>query len=704
MFKFLGRLSASHPWALCAGWLIAGVLLWLVAPSWDSRTQDDDIRFLPERCPSVRGYQLLGQAFPEDVCASRLVFALEREGAPLTPADFVLAGKLVADLEKLRHEAPELKLGKIVSFRDGIVGARLISDDQRCTLIQVPLGSPFLALQTRDAVDRTKEVLARRMAGAGPDAPRLYATGSAGIGRDLTHAAGESLDGTTLATILLVVVVLLIVYRAPLLALVPLVTIAVSVWVAISFLALMTSLPGVHLVNISKIFAIVILYGAGTDYCLFLISRYREELEYGSDTPTAVGSSVRSVGGALAASAGTVMIGLGLMGTAEFAKVRYAGPAIALSLGVALLASLTLTPALLRLLGNVVFWPRGKPAVRKPVLRRWGSGEEKGFWEWISRKVAARPLLIWGVAVALLLPLAWLGLQVSPNYRPTGELAPNSDSLQGLTAIQRHFTAGETGPITVLLAGNVDWDSPEGRRQIDHLSRGFAGLEGVAEVRSLTQPLGKPLAQLLLGRPMPGGLGNFLGKGQPGLFSMLDQAKKTARDHYVAEMRASNGELVGVPPLGGCGPNPPKGGTPTKRCWATRIDVILNTDPFDPASTDTLQLIQTWLREELPRSLLVDCPLQAEAYGVTGNAYDLAEITEADRARVNVLILTGIFLILLLLVRRPGFALYLLVTVLFSYYATLGATMLAGTLWSGRPLAQVDWRVPFFLFTILVAV
>src|SRR5437660_1604852 len=200
-------------------------------------------------------------------------------------------------------------------------------------------------------------VLKRRLADAGPDVPRLYATGAAGIGRDLTHAAGESLDGTTLATVLLVVVVLLLVYRAPLLALVPLVTIAVSVWVSLSFLALMTALPGVHLVNISKVFAIVILYGAGTDYCLFLISRYREELENGQDGQAAIAGSVCSVGGALAASAATVMVGLGLMGMAEFAKVRYAGPAIALSLGVALLASLTLTPALLRPFGKAVFLP-----------------------------------------------------------------------------------------------------------------------------------------------------------------------------------------------------------------------------------------------------------------------------------------------------------------------------------------------------------
>src|SRR5262249_32593999 len=155
---------------------------------------------------------------------------------PLTDADRDLVKAMVADLEALRQEAPELKIGKVVSCRDAVIGDRLTSTDQHCTLIQVPLGSPFLALQTQTAVDRAHQVWKKRLARAGTDAPQLYATGSAGIGRDLTTAAGESLDGTTLATVVLVVVVLLLVYRAPLLALVPLVTIGVSVWVALNVL------------------------------------------------------------------------------------------------------------------------------------------------------------------------------------------------------------------------------------------------------------------------------------------------------------------------------------------------------------------------------------------------------------------------------------------------------------------------------------
>src|SRR5205807_3523179 len=113
------------------------------------------------------------------------------------------------------------------------------------TLIQVALGTPFLALQTRATVDRAEARLKQRLAEAGPSAPRLMTTGPAGIGRDLTQANADGLQGTTLATIVLVIVVLLMVYRAPLLALVPLATIAVSVWVSLSLLALLTLIPGV---------------------------------------------------------------------------------------------------------------------------------------------------------------------------------------------------------------------------------------------------------------------------------------------------------------------------------------------------------------------------------------------------------------------------------------------------------------------------
>src|SRR5207247_856352 len=104
-------------------------------------------------------------------------------------------------------------------------------------------------------------------------------------------------------------------------------------------------------------------------------------------------------------------------------------------------------------------------------------------------QVVNRPGLVWTLAFLLLLPLAVLGLRVTPDYRATSQLSPSSESLRGLEVLKKHFNAGETGPLTVLLASSQNWDGVSGHIEIDHLSRGFANLENVAEVRSLTQPL-----------------------------------------------------------------------------------------------------------------------------------------------------------------------------------------------------------------------
>ena len=680
MYKYLGRLATGHPWLICLTWILAGVVVGLYAPSWDGTAQDDDIHFLPADTDSVRGHQLLSESFPKEVFASKVIFVVERPDGALTKEDYSLVDRAVDDLKQLGRDEPGLKINTIYSHSDPFIGKRLVSEDRKCTLIQVSLECPYLALQTRDTVNRAEQVVRRRWDEAGAAAPRLFVSGPAGVGRDLTTAGASSLDATTIATIILVIVILLFVYRAPLLAFVPLATIAVAVYIALKLLALCTLIPGFYLVNISQIFAVVMLYGAGTDYCLFLISRYREELAAGHDEEKALQRAIKGVGSALVASAATVICGLSLMALADFAKVRSGGPAIAISLTVALVASLTLAPALLRIFGRRLFWPMGVPEAKTET-------EREDFWTKTSRAVTAHPVAIWVCTVVLLLPLALLGLKVQANYRATSELSTDSSSVQGLAVIQKHFTAGEVGPITVLLEADKPWSNEKGRRIITQLSSGFARLDNVAEVRSMTQPLGEPLNDP---KPAPKTVKENV---RANLFkrvwnkvskTVTQQIQYTAEQHYIAEIEAKEA-------------NEPKR-------YVTRIDVVLKSDPFEPESSYTLDVIQLWLAHLLPEDTASFADVRTETYGVTVNARDLATVTENDRVRINGLVVVGIFLILLVLVRKAWMAGYLLVTVLFSYYVTLGVTTLAAHLWLGRPIGVVDWRVPFFLFTILVAV
>jgi RND superfamily putative drug exporter len=671
MFKHLGRFTASHPWKICAAWLVIAGIFAFVAPAHDGRVQDDDIHFLPDRCDSVRGYKLLKQAFPQDVFACRAIFALERPDAPLTADDLSLASGIADDLVALAKDDPSLQIGRVTSPHDPFIGKRLMSGDGHCALVQVSLATPYTAVQTRATVDRAESVARRRLETAGANAPKLYVTGPAGFGRDLIAAGADSLASTTVATVILVIVILLAVYRAPLLALVPLVTIGGCVFVALRLMAICTLIPGFYLVNISKIFAVVMLYGAGTDYCLFLISRYREELAEGHGRKSAVARSVGAVGGALSASAGTVICGLGLMVLAEFAKVRCGGPAIAIGLAVALLGSLTLAPALLQILGRFAFWPAAAP-------RRAIGLSRETLWDRVSRFVIANPVLVWCVAAIALLPLALIGSLVQANYRTTSELSATCSSVRGLDIIQRHFTAGEVGPVTVLLESSAPWDSRPGQELLAHLSQGFCRLDNVAEVRSATQPLGETAAPA----PSPDARAPLRAVWQRVVQGFNDQVLRSARPFYLATVNRQNAEVR----------------------YVARLDVVLRTDPFDPKSFSSLEDIQCWLREVMPLDGDFARSVRAETYGVTVNARDLANVTESDRHRINVLVTGGVFLILLVLVRRPWLAAYLLVTVLFSYLAALGATTLFAHYGFGRPFGQVDWRVPFFLFTILVAV
>ena len=668
MFDNLGRFTAHRPlWVLAAWGLLAGLLA-AAAPAWEERCQDEDIHFLPARCLSVQGYELLRAAFPREVYGSKLILALERHDGRLRADDLALIKQLADELAALRRDHPDWGLGTITAPHDPLIGSRFCSPDGRCALVAVSLESPFLAIKTTEVVKqveaRLAPLVAAHRAALGPagDGLAFALTGPAGIGRDLNDAAYRSLDDTTLATVVLVVVILLLVYRSPLLALVPLATVGVSVWVSLRVLALLALIPEFQLVNITKIFVVVVLYGAGTDYCLFLISRYREELHAGRAPRRALRCALRHVGGALTASAATVVCGLGMMGFAEFAKLKYTGPAIALSLLVALAASLTLAPALLRVLGWWAFWPRaaGPAGAAGPP----GEGGER-FWGWVSRHIAARPARIWLVSVLVLLPFAVLGYRTDYVFDVCAELPREAQSRQGLAAIRRHFTAGEIGPLTILLEGERDWSAPEGRAAVARLSRELAALPNVAEVRSLTQPLGVPPAEPA---ERPAWLAVL-----PRLADTL--AESAAREFYLA--RPAQGRV-------------------------TRLDVVFHTEPFAAESVATMHAV----RQHLDRWQAAR-PVGAARYvlyGITPSVHDLAEVHEADRLRVQALVLVGILLILVAVVRRPFVAAYLLVSVLFSYYVTIGVTELLSLGWLEGELGRVDWKVPYFVFTILVAV
>src|SRR5439155_8444411 len=232
-------------------------------------------------------------------------------------------------------------------------GALLVSADHLALLVEMELTTDFMVNTNWPIIHKVEDLVRELRAGNRlPSGTDLAVTGSAVIGRDHTAAQAQSARATEVLTVLLVIVLLVLIYRAPLLAIIPLATVVIAVKLALYILALLAEAGYLALFEGIQVYVTILAYGAGVDYCLFLTARYKEELDRGTPTAEAVAKAVSGVGAALVASAATVMFGIAMMWFAQFGKFKEAGIAIPLSLFLVLCATLTFSPSLLLLSGR----------------------------------------------------------------------------------------------------------------------------------------------------------------------------------------------------------------------------------------------------------------------------------------------------------------------------------------------------------------
>ena len=676
LYERLGRAISRHWAATIAMWIAIWGGLHLVAPRWDDVTRDGDLAYLPEEMVSVQGERLFNAAFPQTRAKSQMVVVLARGDGPLNSADWEAAHRLA---ERLAPEAlPQLPIVEVWTPQTPVIGKMLASEDGRAALIVVLLKNEFMALDNIRALDAVRKTVEEARASDDfPPGLEAGISGSAAIGGDMLASAHESVKNTELATVALVVAILLIVYRAPLLVLVPLVAITVSVAVSLDAVAQLTEinrLPGLEHVDFkvfktTKIFVVVILFGSGTDFCLFLISRFREELERGRSQAEAVAAALSQVGEALVGSAMTTVLGLGTMFFADFGKYRNSGPAIALCLAITLAACLTLAPALLRAFGRAVFWPFGVDAERATSPERAetpGGSRMTAFWEWISRFILARPVAILATSLLLMAPLAYRGLSVEVSYDLLEELRSDRPSVIGTRLLRRHFAPGDTGPIVVLARREgAGFDQREGEQEIARLTKLLYDIPGVAYVRSISEPLGDT-------------------PGYANIFSAAGRRKLAAKKHpqtkaiYLSQAPSMAGDV-------------------------TRFDVILKYDPFSAEAVRMLDEINERL-QSLSRDPQSPWHETEFVYtGATAGIRDLKAVTQSDQSLIERLVVIAVLGVLIAILRRPLICLYLILSVLFSYLVTIGATELVFS-WLYRPFNGLDWKVPIFLFVILTAI
>ncbi|MFL6128389.1 MAG: MMPL family transporter [Mycobacteriales bacterium] len=284
-----------------------------------------------------------------------------------------------------------------------------------------------------------------QVAGTGAPGLTVHLTGPFGQAAD-SASAFEGIDGTLLfATIGVVVIILLLTYRSPILWLLPVLSAGVALTVAQALIYLLAEHAGLVVNGQSAGILTVLVFGAGTDYALLLVARYREELRRHEDRHEAMAVALHRAGPAIVASASTVIVGMLCLLFAETNSTASLGPVAAIGIGVALLVMTTLLPALLVICGRWLFWP---------VRPQYGSAEPttRGFWARVGHRIARRPRFIWVTTALVLGALSFGILALDANGLTNAEsFTGRPDSIVGEEVVARHFPdAGAGSPVAIV--------------------------------------------------------------------------------------------------------------------------------------------------------------------------------------------------------------------------------------------------------------
>ncbi|MCD1144368.1 MMPL family transporter [Kocuria sp. LUK] len=621
-----GRHRARHrhwlrillPALLIVGWLaVAGV----GGPYFGKISEvstNDQSSFLPESTESTRVTNLQGEFRDSDAIPA--IVLLVREGG-LEAGDRAWAEELTAAVQ-------EEGLG------EGETSPPIPSEDGDALQIVVPLGD--------GQVGEDVEALTALLEEDAPEGLQSWVTGPAGFTADLV-AGFEGIDGLLLGVALAVVfVILLVVYRSPVL---PVLVLLTSVFALSAAILVVYWLASAELVTISgqvQGILFILVVGAATDYSLLYTARYRDALLHHRSRTAATRAALRGTVEPVVASGATVIAGLLCLLLSDLASNKALGPVASVGIVMSILAALTFLPAVLWATGRGAFWPfrpRHDPVGgdRVRVLDHGADGrptvEGKGLWASVARFVARAPRAIWIVTTAVLVVLAGFATQFQASGVEQSELVlGESPARDGQEALAEHFPGGSGSPAVVLVP----------TAELDAAVAAVEDTDGVADVAVVAND--SPSGTLPVGEDAP-------------------------------------------PPSG-----PFAGVEPTEAQGLVQLQATLEDAADSPAAEQTVRELRATL-SAVDEGILVG--------GTTATNLDTNETSIADRTLIIPVILAVITLILMLLLRSVLAPVLLVLTTVVSFFTALGVSALVFN--HVLELPGADPSVPLFGFVFLVA-
>jgi putative drug exporter of the RND superfamily len=451
-----GRLAALpcgkvSKWIVLALWIVAIAVSFGPASKLTGAQENDAVSWLPGNAESTEVLKASAQFSSPDEIPAVLVYVRD---SGITPAD----------LQAVKDQAAQF--GQLQDVDRPVIGP-IPSEDKKGLQVLVPINAGSGGWETIGA--RADDI--RRIAAERPDGLSFHLTGPGGFAAD-SQEAFAGIDGKLLySAAAVVIIILLLTYRSPVLWLLPLISAGVALFAAQAVVYLLATKADLTVNAQSAGILTVLVFGAGTDYALLLVARYREELRRHEDRHEAMAFALHRSGPAIIASGSTVVAGMLCLLLASMNSTRGLGPVAAVGIVVALLAMLTLLPALLVIFGRWVFWP---------LRPTYGSDDhtETSVWGRIGRRIAIRPRLTW-IVTSLALGAASLGMLTLNANGLTNEesFTGTPDSVVGEKVVAEHFPAGAGNPLVVV--SNAD-KAAEVRTAMESTE----GIASVAEPRT----------------------------------------------------------------------------------------------------------------------------------------------------------------------------------------------------------------------------
>ncbi|MFF2083296.1 MMPL family transporter [Nocardia sp. NPDC058176] len=418
--RFAGLVTGRRSWAVLLAVLVAAVAVMGLAGGNDSAGE------APVSLPSSAESALAAEAaarFPDAGTATAIMVATRTDGAALTPPDLTA---LDAALTRAGVPTPE--------------GPRLApAPDGLAVIAQIPVPAELNGFALTDRIAELRGALATDL----PEPLRVQVTGGPAFGADIADSFSGANALLLIVTALVVMLLLIVTYRSPILWLVPLTIVGLADRVAISVDTALAQLTGLTFDGSTSGITSVLVFGAGTNYALLLVSRYRDELHRHPDHRVALRAAVRHAAPAIVASNVTVVLALLTLLLALLPNTRSLGAFAAAGLVVALIFVLAALPPALALCGRRVFWPFVPQADGRDTA-------EHGVWSAVATRVVRRPGVVAGIASVILVLLATGLATTDIGLSRTEQFRVQAESVDGLATMAKHFPSGSSDPAVVI--------------------------------------------------------------------------------------------------------------------------------------------------------------------------------------------------------------------------------------------------------------